>query len=85
MDRDTQIAKKMLWRLGFLGLIAFGVYGCVSSWRTGPAYIESAGVFFIPATPENSDAAIKAAVDRLIRERQLRAELAQLLEQNAGK
>jgi hypothetical protein len=57
----------------------------ITNIKPGPKYIEGAGIFMIPATPEWTDEEIKAATDRLVRERQLRTELAQLLEQNAGK
>ncbi len=81
MER-TNKSLKSLTRLGMLILVFTSLYLWFSKMEAKPAYIERAGIFMIPADNSWTDADVKSALDRLIRERQLRVELAQLLEEN---
>ncbi len=78
-------AMKNLIRLVGVVVVIGAAYYWISNIKPGPRYIQEAGMFMIPAGSQWTDDEIKAAVGRLLRERQLRVELAQLLEQNAGK
>jgi len=82
---EKKNAVKRFLRMIGVAIVIGAIYTWVANITPGPKYIEEAGVFFIPATSEWSDADIYAATTRLVHERRLRIELAQLLEQNAGK